>query len=171
MVNYVRQRPLKSRLFAKLCKSMESAHVSLILHTEVRWLSRGNILSRIYELREELLILFIQENLIEFSDSLRDESWCSKLAYLADIFQQLNKVNTNMQGRTENVMSSTDKLRSLQNTLGIWKRCALDGNLMMFPLVFKTKWQEILPPILQYLTSLQEKIEHYNTLSKVFVPH
>ena len=58
MVNYVRQRPLKSRLFAKLCKSMESAHVSLILHTEVRWLSRGNVLSRIYELREELLIFF-----------------------------------------------------------------------------------------------------------------
>ena len=102
MVNYVRQRPLKSRLFAKLCKSMESAHVSLILHTEVRWLSRGNVLLRIYELREELLIFFIQENLIEFSDSLRDELWCSKLAYLADIFQQLNKVNTNMQRRTEN---------------------------------------------------------------------
>ena len=122
MVNYVRQRPLKSRLFAKLCKSMESAHVSLIMHTEVRWLSRGNVLSRIYELREELLIFFIQENLIDFSDSLRDESWCSKLAYLADIFQQLNKVNTNMQGRTENVLSSTDKLRSLQKKLGIWKR-------------------------------------------------
>ena len=92
---------------------MESAHVSLILHTEVRWLSRENLLSRIYELREELLIFFIQENLIDFFDSLRDESWCSKLAYLSDIFQQLNKVNTNMQGRTENLLSSTDKLRSL----------------------------------------------------------
>ena len=31
----------------------------------------------------------------------------------------------------------------------------------MFPLVFKTKWQEILPLILQHLTSLQEKIEYY----------
>ena len=66
-----------------------------------------------------------------------------------------------MQGRTENVLSSTDKLRSLQKKLGIWKRFALDGNLEMFPLVFKTKWQEILPLILQHLTSLQEKIEYY----------
>ena len=41
------------------------------------------------------------------------------------------------------------------------KKCALDGNLEMFPLVFKTKWQEILPLILQHLTSLQEKIEYY----------
>ena len=104
---------------------------------------------------------FIQENVIDFFDSLRDESWCSKLAYLADIFQQLNKVNTNMQGRTENILSYIDKLRSLQKKLGIWKGCALDGNLEMFPLVFKTKWQEILPLILQHLTSLQEKIEYY----------
>ena len=27
------------------------------------------------------------------------------------------------------ILSSTDKLRSLQKKLGIWKRCALDGNL------------------------------------------
>ena len=52
MVNFVRQRPLKSHIFAKLCKSMHSAHMNLIQHTDVRWLSRGNVLSRVYELRE-----------------------------------------------------------------------------------------------------------------------
>ena len=109
MVNYVRQRPLKSRIFAKLCKSMESAHISLIQSSCIlRWLSRGNVLSRIYELRDNYSFFSLKKNLIEFSDSLRDESWCSKLAYLADIIQQLNKVNTNMQGRTENILSSTD---------------------------------------------------------------
>ena len=62
-----------------------------------------------------------------------------------------------MQGRRENVLSSINKLRSLQKKLGIWKTCALE----MFPPVFKTKWQEILPLILEHLTSLQEKIEYY----------
>ena len=87
MVNFIRQRPLKSRIFAKVCKSRDSAHISLLYYTEVRWLSRGNVLSRIYELREEMLLFFGQENLIEFSNLLCDQSWCSKLAYLADIFQ------------------------------------------------------------------------------------
>ena len=120
MVNYVGQRPLKSRIFAKLCKSMDSAHINLIQHTEVRWLSRGNVLSRVYELREEKLIFFIQDDRMEYSSLLSNESWCSKLAYLADIFQHLNKFNTNMQGRVANVLSSTDKLHSLKQKLGIW---------------------------------------------------
>jgi hypothetical protein len=45
MVNYIKQQPLKCRIFAQLCDSMEASHVSLILHTEVRWLSRGKVLS------------------------------------------------------------------------------------------------------------------------------
>ena len=50
MVNYIKSRPLKSRLFKQLCIAMESKHLCLILHTEVRWLSRGKVLSRVFEL-------------------------------------------------------------------------------------------------------------------------
>ena len=82
-----------------------------------------------------MLLFFRQENLVVFSNLLCDQSWCSKLAYLADIFMQLNKVNTNMQGKTENVLSSTDKLRAFKDKLVIWKTRALEGNLGMFPLV------------------------------------
>jgi hypothetical protein len=56
MVNFIKQRPLKSRILAELCGSMESPHVKLLLHTELRWLSRGKFLSRFYELREEILV-------------------------------------------------------------------------------------------------------------------
>ncbi|GFS97486.1 SCAN domain-containing protein 3 [Trichonephila clavipes] len=35
MVNYIKSRPLKSRLFSKLCQAMEAKYESLLLHTEL----------------------------------------------------------------------------------------------------------------------------------------
>ena len=58
MVNYIKAKPLKSRSFTKLCKEMEANSENLLLHNEARWLSRGKALSRVYELKEEMLAFF-----------------------------------------------------------------------------------------------------------------
>ncbi|XP_068232182.1 SCAN domain-containing protein 3-like [Palaemon carinicauda] len=92
MVNSIKSRPLKSRLFTKLCEELEAKHLNLLLHTEARWLSRGKILSRVCELKEEMLTFFTLEQQEEFCDLLADDTWCAKLSYLADIFQLLNKL-------------------------------------------------------------------------------
>ena len=96
IVNYLKSRPVKCRQFTKLYESMDAEHVTLRLHTEVRWLSRGRMLSRFYKLREELLNFFTS-NKCEYVKFLNEKSWCSKLAYLPDIFQHLNNLNMSMQ--------------------------------------------------------------------------
>lgn len=44
------------------------------------------------------------------------------LAYLANIFNCINRVNTKMQGREENILTSTDKLLAFQKKIVMWKK-------------------------------------------------
>lgn len=53
VINFIKSRPLYARLFRRLCENMGAEHTQLLLHTEVRWLSRGRILNRLLELRSK----------------------------------------------------------------------------------------------------------------------
>ena len=144
IVNYIKSRPLKSRLFSTLCSAMESAHTQLLLHTEVRWLSRGRVLSRFYELREEIL-LFLTSEESELADLLSNETWCNEVAFLADIFQALNTLNKNMQGKNENILTCTDKIGSFKEKLRLWGvRIKKENKVEMFELTQKCRWTKIL---------------------------
>ena len=50
----IESRPSNLKLFSALCFAIESAHTQLLLHTEVKWLSRERMLSWFHELREEV---------------------------------------------------------------------------------------------------------------------
>ena len=56
VINFIKSRPLNARLFHKLCEETGSDHHQLLLHTDVRWLSRGKALQRLFELREQIYI-------------------------------------------------------------------------------------------------------------------
>ena len=95
IVNSIKARPLQSRMFSKLCDELGSEHSSLLLHTEVRCLSRGKIVERVFELREELLI-FLKEHNADLPLLVADEIWLGKLAYLEDMFNLLNQLNLSL---------------------------------------------------------------------------
>jgi hypothetical protein len=80
---------------------MDSEHTGLLFHSEIRWLSLGSVLKRLFELRRKVHLFF--KNMTPLSSYLEDEAWLCRLAYLTDIFSKLNDLNLNLQGNGNNI--------------------------------------------------------------------
>ncbi|XP_040583539.2 protein FAM200C-like [Lepeophtheirus salmonis] len=59
-VTFVRNSALKHRIFKELCKEMGTEFEVHLYHSNVRWLSRGKVLNRVFAMRMELA-LFLRE--------------------------------------------------------------------------------------------------------------
>ena len=145
IVNFIKARALNSRLFSVLCNEMGAEHDSLLLHTEVRWLSRGNVLSRLFELRSEVQV-FLSDTSSDFN-YFSDELWLVRLAYLADVFGRLNQLNKSLQGSRTSLFLVNDKIMALRKKLGFMIQEINTGNTSSFPWLdtFLTENEIILP--------------------------
>jgi len=105
----------------------------------VRWLSRGRVLLRLFELRNELKIFFTKQpgsaSTNAFVNLLHDEVWLVKLAYLADIFNNLNVICKALQGKTTNIFTVYDKISSLENKIDFWIECVDQHNYECFTIL------------------------------------
>lgn len=131
-VNFIKSRALNSRLFSVLCSEMGSLHDRLLLHTEVRWLSRGKVLNRLFELRCEVQI-FLNEHNHDLKDNFSDEVWLTRLAYLSDLFGRLNDLNLGLQGTTVNRFSVADKIKAFVGKLCLIKSAIEANNFQHLP--------------------------------------
>ena len=52
IVNYVKTQALNTCLFKELCKDMNADHEVLLFYTAVHWLSKGNVINRVFEMKD-----------------------------------------------------------------------------------------------------------------------
>ncbi|KAJ4931123.1 hypothetical protein JOQ06_025422 [Pogonophryne albipinna] len=131
VINFIQSRPLNHRLFQSLCEDGGSEHKQLLLHTDVRWLSRGKTLQRLFELRNEVRA-FLSEHTHPLVAMFDDADWVARLGYLSDIFSKLNQLNLSFQGKDTNVLSLYDKVCGFMEKIKLWQSKCEKGDTSCF---------------------------------------
>ncbi|XP_073529589.1 protein FAM200C-like [Phyllobates terribilis] len=110
-VNYVLNSALRHRIFSELCKEIGSEFEVLLYHSNVRWLSRGQVLNRVFAMCVELA-LFLQEHQHCHADCFKNPELILILAYRTDIVAALNQLNQQMQGGGVNIIEAEENLKA-----------------------------------------------------------
>ena len=89
-INSIEANSKPERLFQKFCEANYADHVRLLLHIEVRWLSKGNCLRKFMEVFEPLSEFLKNKSEILF---LMTTDGKAHVSYLADIVEKLCSLN------------------------------------------------------------------------------
>jgi hypothetical protein len=118
-INFIRSRGLNHRQFQKFLIELNSHYSEVTYFSEVRWLSRGIVLQRFFELRNEI-DLFMKEKGKCVSE-ISNINWICDLAFLADITSHLNELNLKLQGKDRFVTELYDSIKAFQLKLMLFK--------------------------------------------------
>ena len=117
-VNFIRARGLNHRQFQKFLDDLDTEHQDLAYFSEVRWLSKGSMLRRFYELRKEVALFL--KNKGRPMDEMKDKSWLCDLAFLVDITTRMNELNTRLQRKAQYASEMYGRIKCFMNKLRLW---------------------------------------------------
>ena len=151
-VNKIKSKALNSRLFSQLCKENDELFTKLVMHTEVRWLSKGNCLKRFYIVYDSV-IEFLEESDDNLACQLKDSK--HSIAYLTDIFGEFNTVNKKLQGYELNLIRAKTVITMFMAKLQFMKLRLSSRGFSKFPC----------------LSAVNEEFETSDADLKVFCDH
>lgn len=131
IVNQIRNSAVKTRIFSLMCEEMGSEHKNLLLYSHIRWLSRGKVLKRFFDLRVEIEI-FLNDQKSSLTENFKNNRWIAKIAYLADIFSLLNDLNLAMQGNMTNIFVCNNKIEAFIKKIDVWIKRIEKSKFEMF---------------------------------------
>ncbi|RVE64818.1 hypothetical protein OJAV_G00129590 [Oryzias javanicus] len=156
IVNYIRTHALNHKQFRSLIAELDQGLPGdLPLHCTVRWLSKGKVLSRFFELLDAVK-LFMEEKGKDYPE-LSDLEWIMDLVFLVDMLCHLDKLNLTLQGKLKMLPDLVQCVFAFINKLKLFKTQIQKKDLTHFPTLLKAS---------EHVTSaaLKKKRDRYATL-------
>lgn len=115
IINCIHSKALSHRQFRALLEEVDSEYKDVLYHQEVRWLSRGKVLKRFFELRHAITEFLKSKN----SDTQvpTDDKWFCDVAFMVDITEQLNILNIQLQGKEQIITELFDHVKAFRSKL------------------------------------------------------
>uniref|UniRef100_A0A0L8HH86 DUF4371 domain-containing protein n=1 Tax=Octopus bimaculoides TaxID=37653 RepID=A0A0L8HH86_OCTBM len=159
-VNFIKANAFHDRIFQKLC---ENDHQTLLMHTEVRWLSKGDSLLRLAEMWT-MALSFVNlmksqacpKKQIDKANALfsamNEDDTKAKIFYLADLFSH----------RDTTAVECVEKIRPFVIKLNLWQ-LHLQKRVFTFfgNLVKASSSSDVIASFTNHLESLREGINRW----------
>lgn len=116
-INFIRANGLKHRQFQQFLSELKSAYGDVLYYTEIRWLSRGKVLRRFYELLPEInAFLQLKGKTVP---ELIDPAWKWHLAFLTDVTEMLNGLNLQLLGKGKLICDMYSHIKAFEVKLSL----------------------------------------------------
>ncbi|XP_029639488.1 general transcription factor II-I repeat domain-containing protein 2-like [Octopus sinensis] len=136
LLNLIRSRGLKHRQFRSFLEDVEADFTDVLYYTNVRWLSIGKVLKRVWDLKAEILMfLKMQDISCDFLNEMESDEWVCDFAFAVDIMQKLNELNTKLQGKGIFDHELYLEVKALQWKLGLFAKQLNEQKFIHFPLL------------------------------------
>jgi len=131
-VNFIRHSKLNHRQFKNFLDDTNAEWDDVIYFAEVRWLSKGKVLTRFFNLRKEIITFCKEKGYL--IPELEDEIWLWKLSFLSDLIEHMNRYINKMQGNMKLVSDLYSNVKSFGAILKVFFTQISQNNFQHFKL-------------------------------------
>ncbi|XP_053878485.1 general transcription factor II-I repeat domain-containing protein 2A-like [Malaclemys terrapin pileata] len=142
IVNYIRARGLNHWRFISLLEDTDTEHQDLLYYTNVRWLSLGKVLQRVWELRDEIRTFLEMQGKENDFPELKNSTWVCNLTFGVDFLAHVNELNVNLQGKNVFVHKLYSSVTAFKAKLVLFSKQIKDKVFAHFPTL---KYLEVSP--------------------------